>query len=383
MTPSSLQTQCPHCQTRFRVTDEQLSVAGGKVRCGSCMKVFHAVEQQVASAATDSHSDNDATRSEEIAGPASSNHPSDDDFVFADNPEVDAAEGRYAGSSLAFSDEELSDSFRQIGAPETQGHADTNADEHNEAIDESWAEAILDDDVPEPPPEKNEDTTTGDSRKSDRPDDLEPGLTAYAPSDNTEHPTPQPQRPASAQPAHDTPALYHNLRRDPVSVTRHRGWLRPLIWSLLILALTGTLVAQIAWLQFDRLSAMPQLRPFYEKGCDFFGCKLKPLSNTDAIQSRKLVVRTNPDDRGQLIVDAVIINRAGFEQPYPVIALTFSNLNGSMVAQNIFNPDEYLSGETENHTAMPKDTPVRIAITIQDPGRNAVNYNLDFRPQQP
>ena len=49
MTQSSLQTQCPNCETRFRVTDEQLSVARGKVRCGNCMKIFNAVEHQVVS----------------------------------------------------------------------------------------------------------------------------------------------------------------------------------------------------------------------------------------------------------------------------------------------------------------------------------------------
>ena len=47
MTQSSLQTQCPKCDTRFRVTDELLGVAGGKVRCGTCMNVFNALEHRV------------------------------------------------------------------------------------------------------------------------------------------------------------------------------------------------------------------------------------------------------------------------------------------------------------------------------------------------
>lgn len=35
-------TQCPQCDTRFKVTLEQLNEAHGLVRCGSCMKVFSA-----------------------------------------------------------------------------------------------------------------------------------------------------------------------------------------------------------------------------------------------------------------------------------------------------------------------------------------------------
>ncbi len=37
-------TRCPHCRTSFRVRAEQLNVAGGAVRCGSCLQVFKAAE---------------------------------------------------------------------------------------------------------------------------------------------------------------------------------------------------------------------------------------------------------------------------------------------------------------------------------------------------
>lgn len=35
-------TQCPHCQTRFRLTDAHLDAYGGQVRCGKCQQVFDA-----------------------------------------------------------------------------------------------------------------------------------------------------------------------------------------------------------------------------------------------------------------------------------------------------------------------------------------------------
>ena len=41
----SFVTQCPHCQTSFRVNHAQLSVARGVVRCGSCLQVFNAAKQ--------------------------------------------------------------------------------------------------------------------------------------------------------------------------------------------------------------------------------------------------------------------------------------------------------------------------------------------------
>jgi predicted Zn finger-like uncharacterized protein len=37
-------TRCPHCNTVFRITEEQLSAADGRVRCGRCRRVFNAGE---------------------------------------------------------------------------------------------------------------------------------------------------------------------------------------------------------------------------------------------------------------------------------------------------------------------------------------------------
>ena len=38
----SMYTRCPHCDTYFRVSREQLQVSSGQVRCGRCQRVFDA-----------------------------------------------------------------------------------------------------------------------------------------------------------------------------------------------------------------------------------------------------------------------------------------------------------------------------------------------------
>ncbi len=413
MTQSSLQTQCPKCHTRFRVSDEQLGVAKGKVRCGNCMEVFNAIEHRVMPASPQPPAS--PTPEPEPAGLTT-----EEDFVFADNPDEDAEEGRYAGSKLSFSDDELSDSFLSINQQEKSGFRDSDADSEPEEVDESWAEAILqEDEQPREPREPKEPAPSQPPR-----DEIPPEFSAREPEPKPPEPAPAgpepepaPERPATTSQPTPEPAFtatdtageepvesgfrperieapaaesmratapFSDLRREPVSVGKGRGGkVRTILWSLIVLALIGVLVAQVTWFQFDRLSAIPELRPFYEKGCELAGCELKPLVNVDAIQSRKLVVRTDPENRGQLLVDAVIINRADFGQPFPAIALTFSNLNGDVVAQSLFTPDEYLAGEARELEDMPTDTPVRIAISIRDPGRDAVNYNLNFRPYSP
>ena len=42
MHEAMLATRCPHCQTRFRVTTQQLLLRDGLVRCGACREIFNA-----------------------------------------------------------------------------------------------------------------------------------------------------------------------------------------------------------------------------------------------------------------------------------------------------------------------------------------------------
>ena len=58
----SMYTRCPHCETVFRVTPQQLQVSSGQVRCGRCEQVFDAFSTLTSrlSASQDNAADADA-----------------------------------------------------------------------------------------------------------------------------------------------------------------------------------------------------------------------------------------------------------------------------------------------------------------------------------
>ena len=295
MTQSSLQTQCPNCQTRFRVTEEQLGIAKGKVRCGNCMKVFNAIEHQVIPGGGEKPR-TPATPAQPAgasspAGSTSGSGVSEEDFVFADNPEEDAAEGPYAGTKLTFSDDELSDSFRSFDERDETDYKDADTDGPDEQVDESWAEAILQDDEPasrkpsapqrpEPAPEPEPEDTSPEPepRPAPRPElslEEEPvfeqtGTLSSAATGPAKDSDPfddfvdesgfdfdEPERPADAFHA-DPP--FRDLRREPVAVDSGGSGVRTIVWSVIVLGLIGVLIAQVTWFQFDRLSAIPEDR---------------------------------------------------------------------------------------------------------------------------
>lgn len=177
--------------------------------------------------------------------------------------------------------------------------------------------------------------------------------------------------------AHNTErsALLMGIDPEPVEMTwtqqrRRRKWL----WSGLALAALLVLVVQVAWLQFDRFSRIEPYRSAYAVACSVLGCDLPALVDRSRIRAYNLVVRNHPEREGALIVDAILLNNARFEQPFPELVLEFSDLNGSAIAAREFAPDEYLSGELAGRDTMPPNQPIHLTLELVDPGENAVNY---------
>ena len=60
-------TRCPHCETSFRVGDEQLDAANGYVRCGSCLQVFNATDYFVTDNQTPEQNESDTSADAVVA----------------------------------------------------------------------------------------------------------------------------------------------------------------------------------------------------------------------------------------------------------------------------------------------------------------------------
>jgi hypothetical protein len=177
---------------------------------------------------------------------------------------------------------------------------------------------------------------------------------------------------ARAAPAVELEIRPEDLMQRP---QRRRRWWMPIALLLGLALLTG----QVLYLQFDAWAKNPEIRPVYEWLCPRLHCELPVMRSLDEIRSKNLVVRANPDVPGELMVDAIIVNQARFAQPFPVIELRFSSMEGRPIAARRFKPEEYLAGELKGATMFAPLTPVHIALAIEDPGTDAVSYYIQFR----
>ncbi|WP_460148088.1 DUF3426 domain-containing protein [Pseudomonas sp. S2_A02] len=399
----SFVTQCPHCQTSFRVSHAQLSVARGVVRCGSCLQVFNAAKQLLEQRAD-----------KETVKPVASAPVEPPVQRAISQKQWTAAEMDLDSLDL---DEELARLEQREIQPTTEFirpredslSARRDTTEHDQ---EPWSDSLYsesaadraqtaDAPTPEPTIEPSKHSRTEPSLSLEPADlDDEPEIQHLRLHDPLDAPIPFGSLSAtpdevdddlpSAEPLRKRrersgPALraevLEDLSDDPLQLDwqkRRSPWGRRFFWLLLILLGAAGLAGQYVAYHFDELARQDQYRPWFQQLCPQIGCTVPSKVDIAKVKSSNLVVRSHPDFNGALVVDAIIYNRAPFSQPFPLLELRFADLNGHLIASRRFKPGEYLSGDLEGLAEMPPQTPIHIALDILDPGSKAVNYSLSF-----
>ena len=126
------------------------------------------------------------------------------------------------------------------------------------------------------------------------------------------------------------------------------------------------------------LAMDPGWRPAMEGLCSLVACELPLPADPESVALLNRDVRRHPEVSNALLVNATMINRAGFTQSWPVMSIRFSDLSGKPVAERRFLPAEYL-GETFNYSdGMAPAAPVHVVLEIEDPGEEAVSFQFDF-----
>lgn len=381
-----LVTQCPHCQTRFRLTPAQLSVAAGHVRCGACLEVFHAAD--AAAAMTQ------AAPEEAVPSPVQT-PPAEDSLLHDDLDEPDLA-------ALGLDESIIHEVNPAPPPPAAELHEDflstppardfgPDFDHQRTGLDDllpernSYAEqGIFQRDQPGPmvaqPARQAEPVTDTDTfQQPEQPvtpattlapdaaeDDLDAGNQAVVGRhDERLEPAFTPLR---------LEMLEEELLREGPARRRTLSWL----WTPLALLALLALPAQYLFYNFDALARDQHSRPVLENICLLVRCELPARVDISRIRSTNLLVRPHPEFPNALAIDVILYNRADFAQPFPVLEMQFADAAGRQLTSRRFRPEEYLSGELAGVSLMPSQTPIHVGLNMLDPGEQARSYRLEF-----
>jgi len=174
----------------------------------------------------------------------------------------------------------------------------------------------------------------------------------------------------------ETPQLFVSDTTEPIHKAGH-GW-QSFLWSVAILCLLVTALAQSIWYSRDRLEGYPEVRELLELVCAKAGCTLPPWREPGRFNISSRSVRTHPNSNQALQIQLVFSNTARFAQPFPNLQLQLYDTNETLSAQRVFHPDEYLSESRAGESLIKPAQSVEVDIALEDPGDSITGFKIEF-----
>lgn len=339
-------TQCPECDTIFRVNAAVLRAAQGQVRCGVCDATFDAIRFLM-----------DEIEAGVNAASASGIH-------FEPVPEESTPRDDADGKPTPF---RPSPCLPLV------------AFEVADAANEWWATPVSEwvpppataqSDEQPPVAPTDEVPVTADGEDGDSQVMPTGAIGATEPADDA-----PPSEPISAFDTQAVPRieLDEHDRLGRASPSRDRPSLGGgLVCALLLLGL----LAQAIDHERNRLATLPAIAPSLTAAYALIGRTLEPQWDIAAYDIREWTA--TPDSASKTIqLNAKIRNRAGQAQPWPLLRIIFEDRYGGLVARRDFTPAEYLPGHPADAGAMGAGMQIEAHLTLVDPGSQVVSYEID------
>jgi predicted Zn finger-like uncharacterized protein len=372
-------TQCPTCQTVFRVTSTILRAAHGQVRCGRCNTQFDAIEHLFDGEDPTTKKDSGTEVTESPSGEYESTQLSHEEIVLEGN-RIEIS-GVYRRPDVGTEDE-------------AETHSHTVIEEFN-MDSEEWENAITAADDAGP----NDDADSVETELEDVEQELSAVelADAMAALDNAalpEQPTDDnTAKTAPADTAHNEPIKRtQSLPENSAVTAAHDASVAMLLddelfadalpprrwpWLIASAALSLLLITQAVNHARAALARHPSIGPQLSKLYAAIGQPLEPQWQLQAYSIKQWGIVSNPQEPGTLRVRASVTNGANFAQPYPLLHLSLEDRFGGQVGMRDFNPDEYLSSQTLATRLLGAGEAANIDLAIVDPGQEAVGFQFD------
>lgn len=309
-------TRCPHCATTFRVTPEQLKPRQGQVRCGTCHEVFNALDSL-------------ADEAPIVIVPT----------VPDDTPAVEKAP-------------------EPLDIPEATATPVPPEDITEPVEPEPWPEAEPEP-IPEfePEPEPEPDPVPAPVIPSPLPEAAVAKETAVPAASDDDAETVEPEEWENA----------------PASPARRR-W----PWIVGLLVLLFLFAGQWLYLYRIELAVLaPEARPALAAACELFGCSVARPSRRDLIDIESSDLLT-PAAGEHLLLFATLRNRAPFDQEYPHLELTLTDVRDAALVRKVLAPADYLPADHTPAAGFAARGDVAVKLTLEAPGVSAIGFRLGF-----
>ncbi|MBV8645877.1 DUF3426 domain-containing protein [Paludibacterium sp.] len=357
-------TQCPACQTRFKVSDAQLSVAQGLVRCGRCAHVFNAIDHLLAPAGAEAPAPAPVTpppSAPEPKAPAAAVADIDDfelevpdfDPMAVSLPEAPQEEPVDSGAPSMADVEAFQQALNEALHQQPSSNAPVGGPFAEESARDAMVRPIDEDDLP----------AVLETRRT-------PRFEEATEEDEAPAPLPESTRIDENKPAFD-PA--------PTEVAA-RPRQRPLTTVLVLLgSLIGLLLlaGQLIYVNRTQIAAQaPDTRPAFERLCKKFGCTVPYPTDQEYIRTEWSELSFVPEHTNLVQLSATLKNHAAYPQAFPMLEVTLKDADNQVLIRKVFTPQDYLKPESQKLKRFEANSEEKIVMRFDVGKVHAQGYSL-------
>ncbi len=151
----------------------------------------------------------------------------------------------------------------------------------------------------------------------------------------------------------------------------------PFFWFIGILLLIVTGIVQAIYYQRYQLIKKPEFQQQVQTLCELVPCGESGFSSIQQIKLLERNVFTHPVTSNALMVTGSFVNHASFAQKLPNMLVSLFDIKGSLIANRVFEPGEYLQNDKDGKL-LESNKPVQFRLEIVDPGTDALTYEFEF-----
>jgi predicted Zn finger-like uncharacterized protein len=406
----ALATQCPFCQTTFRVANDQLKLRDGLVRCGHCHEVFDGNAHLLADQAGGGNGNNSGHPGNQgnpgNHWPASPSSPlsSVSSSSSATPLLVTPAMARANAAAPHYGEPQLdslpdADAMAEIEAawdlppPFTDDEFAVPADTNLAGTD---ADTLMIEEEEEDAPiarssfwrtaaqsRQDQDHDDDDDGDGDHPDNHHDDIDFSAPLPVQPSSTPHDDRDAFSDAADfgnhdgefdeaDADASDDETLDQPEFILaaqrrQRRARARRVLMIVLSVVLFFTALMQGVYLERNRIAlAAPQLKPLLVAACQPLRCTIGLQRKIDLLSIESNELQAATPDHPALGLNLLLRNRADMAMAWPDIELTLNNDDDEPLIRRVIAPAEYLPAGQTVEAGMAGDTeqPVKLSFTL-------------------
>lgn len=154
---------------------------------------------------------------------------------------------------------------------------------------------------------------------------------------------------------------------------------------LAVLLQLALLAAQAAYFFPTKIAAYyPVFKPYLQRYCEFLRCTVGLPQFAELVSIEASDLQADADRSDLIVLTATLRNRAPFAQAYPLLELTFTDIQDQMVARRVFTAAEYLASNANPSLGMQANSEFTTKLFIDSGDLKPVGYRLFlFYPWSP